>query len=42
MFVLTEPIAQYCCLSVQRRQALVSAAISAGSPRAVAVPWAST
>jgi hypothetical protein len=42
MFVFTDPMAQYCRLSVHLRQALVRPAISAGSPSAVAVPWAST
>ena len=41
MFVLTEPMAQKLFLSVLRRKACVSAAISTGSPSAVPVPCVS-
>ncbi len=41
-FVFAEPMAQNCFLSVPARKAWVSAATSMGSPRGVAVPWAST
>ena len=39
--VFTEPMAQNCRFWVPRK-ALVNAMISAGSPIAVPVPWAST
>ncbi len=42
MFPLTEPMAQKPVASVSRRNALVSACTSMGSPMAVPVPWAST